>query len=45
MKIHQAIQEAKLILKEKKIKSLDLDVQILMTKVLRKDRKFIIFSR
>ena len=44
MKIHQAIQEAKLILKEKKIKSLDLDVQILMTKVLRKDRKFIILN-
>ena len=44
MNIHQAIQEAKLILKEKKIKSLDLDTQILMTKVLKKDRKFIILN-
>ena len=44
MNIHQAIQEAKLLLKEKNIKSLDLDIQILMTKALKKDRKFIILN-
>tara|TARA_B100000989_G_scaffold74392_1_gene52453 strand:+ start:211 stop:1053 length:843 start_codon:yes stop_codon:yes gene_type:complete len=44
MNIHQAIQEAKSLLKEKNIKSLDLDIQILMTKVLKKDRKFIILN-
>ena len=44
MNIHQAIQEAKLLLKEKNIKSLDLDIQILMTTALKKDRKFIILN-
>ena len=44
MNINQAIQKAKLFLKEKNIKTLDLDVQILMTKALKKDRKFIILN-
>ena len=44
MNIHQAIQKAKLLLKGKNIKTLDLDIQILMTKVLKKDRKFIILN-
>ena len=44
MNIHQAIQKAKLILKEKSIKTLDLDIQILMTETLKKDRKFVILN-
>ena len=44
MNIHQAIQKAKLLLKQENIKTLDLDIQILMTKALKKDRKFIILN-
>ena len=44
MNIHQAIQKGKLLLKEKNIKTFDLDIQILMTKALKKDRKFIILN-
>jgi len=44
MNIHTAIQKGKLFLKEKKIKTSDLDSQILMSKAINKEKKFIILN-
>ena len=44
MNIHTAIQKGKLFLKEKKIKTFDLDSQILMSKAINKEKKFIILN-
>ena len=44
MNIHTAIREGKLILKQKKIKTAELDCQILMSKVLKKKKKFLILN-
>ena len=44
MNVQSAIQEANKRLKEKKIKSFQLDSEILMSKILRKDRKFILLN-
>ena len=44
MNIHTAIQKGKLFLKEKKIKTSDLDSQILMSKAINKKKKFIILN-
>ncbi len=44
MNIHNAIQEANLKLKENNIKSFQLDTEILMSKVLKKRRDFIILN-
>jgi len=44
MNIHSAIKKGQLILKGKKIKTADLDSQILMTKAINKDKKYLIFN-
>ena len=44
MNIQTAIQKGKLFLKEKKIKTPDLDSQILMSKAINKEKKFIILN-
>ena len=44
MNIQNAIQKGKLFLKEKKIKTSDLDSQILMSKAINKEKKFIILN-
>ena len=44
MNIQTAIQKGKLFLKEKKIKTSDLDSQILMSKAINKEKKFIILN-
>ncbi len=42
MNVQTAIQEANKRLKEKNIKSFQLDTEILMSKILKKDRKYYI---
>ena len=44
MNIHTAIEEANSKLKKKKIKSASLDTEILMSSVIKKDRKYIILN-
>ncbi len=44
MNIQTAIQKSRLFLKEKKIKTYDLDSQILMSKAINKEKKFIILN-
>ena len=44
MNIQRALQKANLFLKEKNIKTPDLDTQILMSKVLKKKKEFIILN-
>ena len=44
MNIHNAIKKGQLILKEKNIKTANLDSEILMTKAINKERKFIILN-
>ena len=44
MNIHNAIQKGKFFLKEKKIKTSDLDSQIFMSKAINKEKKFIILN-
>ena len=44
MNIQTAIQKGKLYLKEKKIKTFELDSQILMSKAINKEKKFTILN-
>ena len=44
MNIEEAIKEASQLLERKKIKSALLDSEILMSKVLKRDRKFLIMN-